>query len=223
MNKRGFLKGASGDSLFLIVVRIATIVLGLVITRVLSQELTQYDYGTYSQILLLVSTVSSLTILGMGDGVNYFFCREKDEEKKSAYVSTIFTLQYIVSLIAAVVVLALAVPISRYFGNETLKRLMLFAAVLPFFQNIIQLLQILFVSIGKAREIAIRNIVVSVLRLAAALLACYLMESILAVLVATVVLDVAQVLYFMIVLHRNQCKIQLKNTSFGYFKEIVSF
>ena len=223
MNKRNLFGGASGDSVLLVLVRIVTILLGLVITRILSQELSQYDYGTYSQVLLIVSTVSSLTILGMSDGINYFFCRESDSEKKSVYVSTIFTLQYIVSLIAAIIVLSGTALISRYFNNDALKNLMMFAAVLPFFQNIIQMLQILFVSIGKARAIAVRNVVVSVIRLIAVVIACYLIKSVVVVLLATLVLDVAQILYFVITLRRNNCKIQIKKTRLALCKEIISF
>ncbi|MCC8065317.1 MAG: hypothetical protein LIO70_09570, partial [Clostridiales bacterium] len=60
------LRGLSGDALLLTFIRLVTMTLSFAVTRLLSQQLTVYDYGTYSEILLIVSTVSSLTILGMG-------------------------------------------------------------------------------------------------------------------------------------------------------------
>ena len=53
------LGGSSGDALLLTAVKLMTMLLSLVTTRLLSQHLTRYDYGTYSQILLLSSTIAS--------------------------------------------------------------------------------------------------------------------------------------------------------------------
>ena len=130
-------RGSSGDSFFLIIVRLVTMVLGLAMTRVLSGHFSKLEYGTYSQITLLVSTVSSFTILGMADGINFFFCGEKDQVKKDSYVATIFTLQYIVSIISSLVLLICAVPISNYFSNDAIRPLMIFAAVMPVMHNTI--------------------------------------------------------------------------------------
>ena len=66
--------GSSGDALLLTAVKLMTMLLSLVTTRLLSQYLTTYDYGTYSQVLLISSTIASITILGMMDGMNFFFC-----------------------------------------------------------------------------------------------------------------------------------------------------
>ena len=64
--------GSSGDALLLTAVKLMTMLLSLVTTRLLSQYLTTYDYGTYSQVLLIASTIASITILGMMDGMNFF-------------------------------------------------------------------------------------------------------------------------------------------------------
>lgn len=56
------LHGASADAAALIVVKLMTMTVSLVVTRLLSQCLSVYDYGTYSQVLLVSSTVASLTI-----------------------------------------------------------------------------------------------------------------------------------------------------------------
>ena len=119
-----------------------------------------------------------LTILGMSDGINFFFCKENDVNKRNSYVSTIFFLQFCISIIASVVVLVCAVPISIYFDNDKLKSLIIFAAILPVSQNAISLLQIMFIAIGKARLIAIRNLIISILKLAAIILACYVFDNI---------------------------------------------
>ena len=75
-------KGASIDAFLLTAIKLMTTALGFIITRLLSEHLSVRDYGTYSQILLIVSTVSSVTILGMVDGINFFFCNEKMDLKE---------------------------------------------------------------------------------------------------------------------------------------------
>ena len=226
MNIRKFknaFNGLSSDSIFLIFVRVVTIILGLAITRLLSQHFSVFDYGTYSQITLIVSSISSITILGMMDGVNFFFCKEQNIEKRNSYVSTIFSLQYVLNIIVAIVVLCCAVPVSRYFGNEALKSLLIFAAVLPVLQNSISILQILFVAIGKAKLIAVRNFVVSAIRLVFVYIACYLFDSIVVILISTVLLDILQIIYFLVVLRKNDCKINLFRFDGKLVREILAY
>ena len=218
-----FFNGASGDSFFLIFVRVVTICLGMVITRVLSGHFSFQEYGTYSQILLLVTAVSSFTTLGMMDGINYFFCKEWNVQKRDEYVSTVFFLHFIVSTLASLTVLVCAVPISNYFGNESIKPLIIFAAILPVFQNTISLLQIMFIAIGKAKQIAIRNFLVSVVKLVAVILACYAFNNIAVVLVFQIITDGIQIAYFFIILRKNNCKINIFNYNVSLIKEILSY
>ncbi len=217
------LKGTSGDSFFLILVRIVTLVVGMFVTRVLSGHFSLQEYGTYSQILLLTTTISSMTTLGMMDGINFFFCKEKIEEKRNAYVSTIFFLQYLIGIIVSLIVVICAVPISKYFGNDNLKSLIIFAAVMPILSNSISLLQIMFVAIGKAKVIGIRNLIVSVLKFIAMVFACYVFDSIVIVLIFQVITDAIQVLYFYITLGNRNCKINIFRFDKTLIKEILIY
>lgn len=200
-----------------------TLVFGLLMTRILSGHFSVHDYGTYSQIILLVTTVTSITILGMVDGVNYFFCKETDVQKRNAYISTIFVMQAVASLIASLTVLGCTIPISQYFNNSDIRGLIIFAALLPVLQNMISLLQIMFIAIGRAKHIAIRNLLVAVFKLVAILFACYVFNNIAIVLVCQVVLEVAQVAYFVISLRRNSCKINLGDFNKTLIGEILKY
>ena len=50
--------GVSFDAILLTFIKLITTALGLATTRLLSEHLSVYDYGTYSQVLLIVSTVA---------------------------------------------------------------------------------------------------------------------------------------------------------------------
>ena len=203
---KSFFSGASGDSFFLMFVRMVTLVFGLLMTRMLSGHFSLQDYGTYSQVMLITTTVSSLTIMGMMDGINFFFCKEKEKIKRDQYISTIFFLQYVIAAIAAIIVLACAIPISKYFDNANLKSLIIFAACLPVLQNMTSLLQIMFVAIGKAKVIVIRNLIVSVVKLGAVLGACYIFNSLVALLLCQLLMEFLQVVYFRVSLHKKNTK-----------------
>ena len=134
-NKR--IGGVSADAILLMFIKLVTAALGLVITRLLSEYLSLHDYGTYSQILLIVSALSSGTIFGMMDGVNYFYCSERDPDKRESYVATIFALQCTISAVAGGITMLCAAPICAYFANPDIKPLMIFAVILPLLQNLL--------------------------------------------------------------------------------------
>lgn len=221
MKASKLLRGTSADGILLTVIKFITIFLGFTITRLLSEHLSTYDYGTYSQILLIVSTVSSLTILGMMDGVNYFYSGQADGEKREQYIATIFFLQCIVSTLAGVIVLILPLLVS--FENPEAKKLLVFAAVLPLLQNLISMLQILLVSVGKARLLAIRNLLISLLRLGAVLVVVTLVENILVILLTTLALDLFQILFFLLILRKNGCFIRPRKLCLPLCREILGY
>ena len=220
-NKR--LGGKSADAILLMFIKLVTIMLGFVITRLLSQYLSVYDYGTYSQILLIVSTVSSMTILGMMDGINYFYCSQQDPQRRDAYIATIFALQCIVSAAAGLAVLLLSKPICQYFGNPELLGLLVFAALLPFLQNLLSLFQILLVSVGRARMLAVRNLLVSLAKLAAALTVVLVARNVAVMLAVTLVMDIVQILFFGSFLRREGVSLKSETVDFSLWKTIFSY
>lgn len=217
------LRGASSDAVLLMVIKLVTMALGFAVTRLLSQYLSVYDYGTYSQILLIVSTVANLTILGMMDGVNYFYCSEQDAEQREKYLATIFTLQCAVSAVAGAMVLCLSGPLCAYFDNPGVSRLMIFAALLPLLQNLLSMIQILLVSVGKARMLAVRNLVVSLVRFGVVLLVVFAVRSVAVILMTTLLLDVVQIGIFVWILRKSRCAIRLKKTDFRLVRRILSY
>lgn len=217
------LHGAAVDSIILVFVQVITSVLGLVVTKLLSVHFSLQEYGTYSQGMLIVTTTSSIIILGMTNAVNYFYNKTSDEEEKRSYVSTIFTSQYILGLLSAIIIIAIQNPIIRYFNNVQLRGAIYILAWLPLLQNLIPMLQVLFVSVGKAKLIAIRNLVISLARLLAVIVACYVTKNIIHIFYVLLVLDIGQVLFFLISFSRLKYRIGIKYARAKYLKPIFAF
>ena len=215
--------GTSADALLLTFIKLVTISVSFVVTRLLSQYLTKYDYGTYSTILLIVTTIYSVSILGMVDGVNYFYCSRQDQKDQEPYLSTIYAFQTLVGLAVGALVMILTGPICVYFENDQLRRLMIFAASLPILHNLLSMTQVLLVSIGKARMIAIRNLIVSLVRLAAVIVVVSFVQDVAVILTTTLLLDLGQIVLFLLILRKNNCNIRLKYVDFRLLKTILSY
>lgn len=223
MSKLCLSRGASADAILLVIVKLVTTLLGLTVTRLLSQYLAVYDYGTYSQILLITSTVSSLTILGMMDGINYFYCAEPQKEKRENDVSSMFSLQCMISAGAGCAVLLLSAPLCTYFDNPDVRKLLIFAATLPMLQNLISMLQILLISVGKAKLLAVRNFAVSAIRLLIVLLVISAVQSVAVVLATTLLLDIAQIILFVVILRKADCRIRIQRIQKGTVGRIFRY
>lgn len=223
MSKNDLRKGASADAMFLMLIKLVSTGLNFVVTRLLSEYLSVYDYGTYSQILLVVSTVSSVTILGMMDGVNFFYCSEPDPAKRERYTATLFALQCVVGAVAGCAVLILSAPLCAYFRNPDVAKLLIFAAVLPVLQNLLSMFQVLLVSVGKARMLAFRNLMVSLLRLVAVAIVVTLARSAAVMLMTTLALDLAQIAFFALILKKSGCVIRLSRTDFRLLRRILHY
>lgn len=193
----------------LMAIKLMTIVLGFVMTRLLSEYLSVSDYGTYSQVMLLVTTVNTVTILGMNDGVNYFYCREQDVQQRETYISSIFALQCIVNVVAGSVLMLLSKQVCQYLGNPDVEGLLIFSATLPLLVNALSMMQVLLVSVGKAKMLAIRNLIVSVVRLCAVIVVVKVVRNVAIILTAALAMDLLQVGFFGMVLHKNNCPIRI--------------
>lgn len=215
--------GAAINSILLTVVRLVTALLGLAVTKLLSVYFSLQEYGTYSQALLVTSTATSLSIFGLTDATNYFYNRSSSCEEQKKYVATIFSIQYLSGSICLAGILAFRGTIAQSLSNDGLRSVLPVVAAAPLMANLIAMYQNLFISVGRAKTIALRNLLVSAVRLCAVAAACFLTEDIVTVLIAILFLDLGQVWYFAHVFSEIKFRISAKNVQLGLVKEIISF
>ena len=94
------------------------------------------------------------------------------------YVNSIFVIQTAIGLVTAVLLVALRGAIGGYFSNPMLPALVVLLALRPMLTNMTSMFQVLIMSIGRAKAIAIRNIVFSALKFTAVLVTALLTSSI---------------------------------------------
>lgn len=221
--KRKIGNGAATNSFILMFVQIITTILGLIVTKLLSVNFSLEMYGTYSQALLVTTTATSLSILGLTNATNYFYNRTSNVDEQKKYVSTIFSIQYIVGLSCAVLIIIFRSAIANYFSNSRLNFILIIVAFTPFMSNLTSMYQTLFVSIGEAKKIAVRNFLVSFVRLLTVVYACFFLKDIVIILIMILIMDIVQVMYFSYMFRKDKYSISIRYSDFRVVREILGF
>ena len=216
--------GTSVDAFLLAFVKCVTTLLGLLSVRIISDNFSYLEYGTYNQAILIASSISSITIIGFTDATNYYFNRFSEEKQsQEKYLSTIVTFQLCVGLIAFVFILLAKNALSSFMDNNELNGAIQWVALTPLLTNIIAIQQIIFISIGKSRIIAVRNFVISIIKLLAVFISVYITNNIVTILVTMLLFDIFQMLYFSVSLSRYGIKVQLNYFNLKTLKSILNY
>lgn len=192
-------KGATWDSMFLAFVKVLTTITSIVLTKILAVGLSLAEYGTYSQANLIVSIGTSILFLGLGDALNYFYNNKSgdiDFEKRKSFVNSIFSVEIIAGICFAAILSIIKGNITAYFSNEALAIMIGIVSVKPMLDNLIYFYQLLYISIGKAKLIAIRNLVIALAKMAAMYLTVMVLHDLRSIFIALILIDIAQLVFF---------------------------
>ena len=127
--KKGSNLGA--DATLLTFSKVATSGIAMVMTMLLSRFRTLEEYGTFSQILMVVNLVTSILMLGLPKSLNYFLAKTDDKEEKRRFLSLYYTLNTILSFVVGLALVLSVGLIERYFENYTIRAFLYFLALFP--------------------------------------------------------------------------------------------
>ena len=127
--KKGSNLGA--DATLLTFSKVATSAIAMVMTMLLSRFRTLEEYGTYSQILMVINLVTSILMLGLPKSLNYFLARTDKEEEKQRFLSLYYTLNTILSLIVGLSLVLSVRVIENFLGNDNISAFLYFLALFP--------------------------------------------------------------------------------------------
>ena len=217
--------GATWDSLFLTFAKALTVLFSFAISKIMSIGLSLTEYGTYSQVNLIVSMGSSLILLGFGDGINYYFNRKNKEGRdlRIKIINTIFFLELVAGIILSLIIIIFREWVASYFSNNLLHSLLVVAAPLPVFANLISFYQIMYVSSGKAKLMSLCNLVLMALKIISVYIAVYVLHDILWIFVVLLVLDLIQILVFNAILARKDIRITPFKISVKHIRPILAY
>lgn len=147
------------DAATLTIAKIITMMIGLVSSMLLSRFRTLEEYGTYSQILLVISLATSFFMLGLPNSTNYFLGRSENREERRRFLSVYYTLNTTMCFFMGIV-LSVSVPlIVNYFNNEHIKDFIYILALLPWTKVIISSISNVLVVYGQTKKLTLFNAV----------------------------------------------------------------
>ena len=163
-----------GDVVRLTTSKVITLCITMVTTMMLSRFRTLNEYGTYSQILLVVNLFSSVFMLGLPNSINFYLSRCETTEEKQKFLSVYYSLSTALSILMGGA-LILSVPIIvSYFDNPAIKSFVFFLAVYPWTQVINSSIGNVLVVYKKTRYLLVYNCISSICILATVLIIQFL-------------------------------------------------
>lgn len=131
--RRASIKGTSiiNDTIKLTISKVMSLVIAMVSSMLLSRYRTLEEYGTYSQLLMVINIMTSLLMLGLPNSINYFLSRAETEEEGQRFLNVYYTFSTILSVIVGTILVYTTPLIVEQFDNELIKGFMYFLGIYP--------------------------------------------------------------------------------------------
>ncbi|BDF04168.1 lipopolysaccharide biosynthesis protein [[Clostridium] hylemonae] len=153
------------DATKLTFVKCLTTGLAMLTAMLLSRFRTLDEYGTYSQLQLVTSLVSTIFMIGLPNSINYFLAKAETKEEKKEFLSVYYTLCTVLSLGAGVIMLLATPVVASYFKNAAIIKFGYFLALYPWTKIMLAGIENLLVVLKKMTKLMVFKILYSLVTL----------------------------------------------------------
>ena len=158
------------NAVILTAAKMVTIFIALVSSMLLSRFRTLEEYGTYSQILIVINLVTSLFTLGLPNSTNYFLARAENLQERKQFLSVYYSLNTILCFGMGIVLVCSVPLIVSYFNNPLIRSFIYVLTLLPWTKVIISSISNVLVVYGKTKKLMLLNTVNAAVALVAILI-----------------------------------------------------
>lgn len=212
------------DSFFILLANGITFLTSMIITKIISSSYSLTDYGFRSQILTIVSLLTSFLSLGLSNAANYFvpLTEKKDENTWISVLRNIYVISAPICLMVIFIVFLFGNGIGKYFGNPELSDYKLFIAILTCEHIIYSLYAGAQISQHKALRSTLTNLSRSITTVIVVSAVCILHGNIRTVIAGTICVDAVFCFYTVADVTRLNNRIG-KWISFGLIRQILQY
>jgi O-antigen/teichoic acid export membrane protein len=203
--------------------RVLTLLLAMAQVMILSRAYNKLDYGTYSQGLIVIQIMTTLTGFGLSSAVNYFLAQAIPFESKRKYFNTITGINVLSGVVGGLLLLVFRNFIAEYFSNPMLAALIIYIAFRPMVANLVTNFQNSFIANSMARMISVRNLIIVIIELAIIGFAAWMKYDISVIFVLLIALDLAQLLYFFLITKKLWYTVSFFKISPELVREILAY
>lgn len=165
MIKMGKTKSIVKDASLLTLSKIVSMTMSMLSAMLLSRFRSLQEFGTYSQINLVVYLAVSVIMLGLPNSLNYFLPRADNQEEQDLFLSTYLSLGSLLALTAGAVLLLGLPLIVGFFKNPDISAFTYVLALLPWTRVFISSNSNLLVASGQTRRLIVYSIAISAVQL----------------------------------------------------------
>ena len=112
--------------------KLASLLMNMLCVMVLARIRTLEEYGTYSQLLMSISIVSTVFMMGLPNSVNYFLGIADSQETRQTFLGNYYTLNMILSVLVGICLCASIPLLEKYWNNELIGSYAFFLLLYPF-------------------------------------------------------------------------------------------
>lgn len=158
------------QALHLTIAKMMTLLITMVSGMLLAHFRTLAEYGTYSQMNIVITLAASLLMLGLPNSINYFLARAEDERERSSFLSNYYTLSTILCVVIGCALLVCIPFIEKYFDNKAIGDFYYYLLIFPWTSVTIGSISNVLVVYDKTKFLMLINIISSLVSLSAVLL-----------------------------------------------------
>lgn len=165
----------AGDATKLTIMKVATTLLTMLSTMLLSRFRTLEEYGIYSQLQLVITIVVTIFMIGLPNSINYFLAKADNKNERKSFLSIYFTLCTIAGGLSGVILIFLLPIIESYFNNSLLSLFWYFLLLYPWTKIILSGIENILIVFHNIKKLIIFKILYSLLTLGV-IAVCWLLQ-----------------------------------------------
>lgn len=145
------------DAVILTIAKIITTCISLLSAMLLSRFRSLEEYGTYSQLLIIINLTTSLLMLGLPNSINYFLARADTPEEREHFLSVYYTLNSLLCILMGIVLVLLLPIFVSFFNNPLIRNFCYILVILPWTKVTISSISNVLVVYGKTGKLMMFN------------------------------------------------------------------
>lgn len=162
------------ETVLLTVSKMTTLAITMLTGMMLSRFRSFEEYGTYSQLTLVVMLFTSIFMLGLPNSINYFLARADSKSEQQKFLGVYYALSTVLSCIMGVALFFATPLVAAYFKNPALLSFAYFLLLYPWANVTASSIENVLVVYHKTRFLAIYRIINSICLLGSVLIVQWL-------------------------------------------------
>ncbi|SCI75042.1 colanic acid exporter [uncultured Clostridium sp.] len=146
------------NTAMLTISKMLTLLISLITSMLLARFRTLGEYGTYSQIQMIVSLAIVIAMMGLPNSISYFYSRADTVAERDRFINTYFSFGTLLAVLAGGLLVALLPIWTWYFKNDGISSFTCVLALLPWTKVFIGSMSNMLVAAGKTKRLVVYNL-----------------------------------------------------------------